>query len=278
MAKGLRQASEMMRKVDLVIEARDARVPFSAINREFERIIGSKPRLIVYNKADLIHFSAVKKITTAFKERLNQDVIFMSTKKDKHIYYFLDTIKDMAKTQKIPQSNLTLMMVGMPNVGKSSLINSMRALGMRRSKALKTGANPGVTRSIQNRVKILQNPETYFIDTPGGIRDDAADPEIMADYLLYHTKLKLPYATDNILDFLTILGKRIGALRTGGYVDITAAASHFIHKYREGFFGRILLDDVSEEGVNRFVEEYNAPQSLSNRQARMAARNNSNSI
>ncbi|KAG1240994.1 hypothetical protein G6F68_017119 [Rhizopus microsporus] len=96
------------------------------------------------------------------------------------------------------------MVVGMPNVGKSSLINALRRVGVGKGKAAITGAQPGVTRTVIGTVKVLEDPTVYLIDTPGvmvphiddpvrslkvaltgGIRDHLSDEQVMADYLLY---------------------------------------------------------------------------------------------
>ncbi|KAJ1919987.1 AP-3 complex subunit delta [Mycoemilia scoparia] len=288
MAKGLRQVSERMHKVDLVIEARDARIPLSGINPEFEKIIGSKPRLIIYNKSDLSTNSAKKAISVSLKEYNGQDVIFSEASSRRSIQMVWQKIKRMLLEKKGSFPNYNLMMVGMPNVGKSSLTNALRTAGVGKGKAVRTGANPGVTRSLENMVKIYEKPAVYIVDTPGvmvphipdplkaikvaltgGIRDDVADVEIMADFLLYtlnqqdkmdyHKKLKLAHPTDDLTQFLNELGKRIGSLGPGGQVDTYAAAQFFVNKYRDGFFGQICLDDISQEGLDDFFETVNNP-------------------
>ncbi|CAG8504355.1 3543_t:CDS:2 [Ambispora gerdemannii] len=281
MAKGLRIISEklssnVVRILNYIIIIY---IPLSAINLKFEEIAGAKDRVIVYNKTDLADESVQEQIIKSFaKYRPNQRVIFTSANVDKNVKSIIKIAAAKAKEDSIQYSYVTVMVVGMPNVGKSTLINSMRSIGVHKGKAARTGALPGVTRSVAGTVKVLENPSVYLIDTPGvmiphisdpinslkvaltgGIRDHVADLEVMADYLLwrlnqfgnfsYVEKFKLPGPTDDINILLQAIGKRIGALQKGGAVDLNNSAMFFVKQYRQGKYGRYTLDDVSPEGI-----------------------------
>ncbi|CAG8691089.1 3747_t:CDS:2, partial [Dentiscutata heterogama] len=282
MAKGLRVISERLSSVDVVVEVRDARIsfkfliyylnietnskpqyiPLSSINNKFEDIAKLKDRIIVYNKADLADECPQVAITDAFREYRKQRVIFTDANTDKNVKMIINFAANKAIKEPEKYPYVTVMVVGMPNVGKSSLINSMRRLGIHKGKAVKTGALPGVTRSVSaTSIKVSEDPTVYLIDTPGvmiphitdpvaslkvaltgGIRDHLSDEEVMADYLLwrlnnfgnfsYVEKFKLSHPTDSIEVLLPEISKRIGALQKYGEYDLNKSAMFFIKQYR----------------------------------------------
>jgi mitochondrial GTPase 1 len=170
----------------------------------------------------------------------------------------------------------------MPNVGKSSLLNSLRNLSLHKKKAARTGDQPGVTRKIGTAVKIISSDapgeagNVYVLDTPGvfvpyvpdtesmlklalcgNVKDTIVPPETIADYLLYHVNLHDPTvysqwcgATNEITVLLEALARKQGRLKKGGEPDYEAAALQFIQRWRAGELGRFILDDVSETSFN----------------------------
>lgn len=176
------------------------------------------------------------------------------------------------------------MIVGMPNVGKSSLLNALRKEGVNKGKAAYTGAQPGVTRKISTSVKIIEGDEdnegVYLLDTPGvfvpyvpdseamlklalcgSVKDTILPPTSLADYLLFRINLVDPnlysqYAppTNDAVQLLEAIAHKTGRLQKGGEPDVEATALWMIQRWRTGHLGQFTLDEVSIESLSETKE------------------------
>ena len=165
MAKAKREIKEHIKQVDLVIELLDARIPYSSTNPMVDEIVGDKPRLILLNKSSIADPKVTKEWMDYYKNLgiLSLDIDSISLYNIKNIkkYAFL-ALKDLflKREQKgIKSKQIKALIIGIPNVGKSTLINCLA-----KRKAVKVGDKPGVTKS-QTWIKV--DEDLFLLDTPG---------------------------------------------------------------------------------------------------------------
>ncbi|CED85439.1 Conserved ATP/GTP binding protein [Phaffia rhodozyma] len=231
-----RMAQELM-DIDMVIECRDARLPLTSINPQLEEIcdrawgqgwaLGTgkekgrvRERLVVYTKKDLAEERFEEPLVAAFKKHANQNIMFADTKNVSDMKRVLKRGVAFARKYQSTLLDMKILVVGMPNVGKSSLLNGLRHAGLKRdskarkSKVFMTSSSPGHTKKFTGTAKIHEDPPMYVYDSPGvmvpwfGEGDEGADramkcavtgsvkgglfpDDIAADYLLYKLNLRV---------------------------------------------------------------------------------------
>lgn len=270
MARTRRKIQESLSQVDAVIEIVDARIPQSSRNPELDHWVGRKPRLIVLNKADLADEAATKR-WIAFYESRGIAAIAVDCKSGRGFNGFMPALRRILREliekweSKGMNHAIRAMIVGIPNVGKSSFINRLNKGGK-----AKVEDRPGVTR--QNQWFVVEGAQ--LLDTPGvlwpkfedhtvalhlaftgAIKDQVLDMEEMACELLgilsrsYRDLLTARYKlTDDIpedtWELLQLVARKRGMLVSGGEVDTERAAIMLLDEYRGGKLGRITLEDA----------------------------------
>ena len=277
MTKTRRMIAANLSLVDAVVEILDARIPVSSRNPEMDRLTGGKPRLLLLNKSDM----ADERATRQWLTRLRQQgcaAIAVDCRSGKGSKQFHPALRELLKDQiaqwrakGLVNRPIHVMVVGIPNVGKSSFINKMAG-----SKRAKVEDRPGVTRTKQwvklgDGVEMLDTPGVLWpkfddqqaarrLAFTGAINDDVLDIEELVMLLLEYLhdaypqaltaryKLDLPAGTEGRI-LLEELGRKRGMLVSGGEVNTERAAITLLDEFRSGKLGRITLEAPENEGA-----------------------------
>ena len=281
MRKTQREIKENLKLVDAVIEIRDARIPRASANPDIDKLLEGKPRIILLNKSDLTD----SRITKEWINYLSNDNVkvlevnclkgdglkaikpaLMNLLKEKH---------DRLKAKGMVKIITRVMVVGIPNVGKSTFINKMA-----RNNIAKTGDRPGVTKSKQwiktgMGIELLDTPGVLWpkfeddrtalnLAFTGAIKDEIMDIEELALKLVerlqtnYESELKARYKLEEVyenpLDTLDAIGKKRGTLISRGEIDYNRLAVILLDEFRGGKIGKISLERPVEEETEQEEE------------------------
>ncbi|MDR1260781.1 MAG: ribosome biogenesis GTPase YlqF [Oscillospiraceae bacterium] len=272
MAKSCRLIKENLSTVDGVLELLDARIPISSKSPEIEKLIANKPRIILLNKSDLADENITKQFAKILNNKLKSVVIPINSTKNNVTERLLGPIKSVLaekiqrnKMRGMPGKTLKLMIVGIPNVGKSTLIN--HCVGSRKTQVEN---RPGVTKSKQ-WVKL--NTEIELLDTPGilwprfenkttgirlalvgSIKDNILDVSNLAIELLETLKVRYPALLTQRFNLkldisnlpstkiLQEIGIKRKILTQNGEIDLEKTACILLNEFRIGRIGLISLD------------------------------------
>jgi ribosome biogenesis GTPase A len=271
MAKTRRLISDNLKLVDVVVELVDARLPLSSRNPEIDKIVGHRPRILVLNKADIADSDANTKWLNYFNKQGIVAILMDSQtgKGIKNLDNAIETVlkEKFEKEQKkgMQRRTVKLMVVGIPNVGKSSFINRLSGRA-----ATKTGDRPGVTTAKQwikvaGKYEILDTPGILWpkfedpdvakrIAFTGGIKDEIMDIEELAFYLVGYLRenysemikerFKITEDTSCIDDFeyMELIGKKRGCIVSGGNIDTLRTANLILDEFRAAKIGKITLE------------------------------------
>lgn len=279
MAKTRRLIDENLKLIDVVVEILDARVPISSRNPDFDTLFASKPRVVVMNKFDL----ADERATAAWEKWYRDNgarVLLTNSLNGKGVDRLAGEVK-LAIADKLARDAargvtkaVRLMVVGIPNVGKSSLINRLSGRA-----SAKTGDRPGVTRGkqwirLKNGMELLDTPGILwpkFEDQTtgmhlafiGSIRDEIMDVETLACNLLeylrdhYASLLVQRYKLDGDIsvmegyELLEYIGKKRGFVVSGGEIDTYRGANVILDEFRAAKIGRVTLEWPPETALDK---------------------------
>ncbi len=274
MAKTRRKIKEILPLIDAVAEVVDARIPMSSRNPELKELIGNKPHIILLNKCDMADKTVTEDWIKYYKTQ-NITAIAVDCKSGKGLNLFKDTVKTVladrleAYAQKgMVGKPLRVMVVGIPNVGKSSFINKIAG----NTKA-KVENRPGVTRgnqwfTIDRQLELLDTPGVLWpkfedqtvgerLAFTGAVKDRILDVELLsmrlleilsADYreLLIKRYGELDFDCDSY-DLLCRIGKKRGMVIRGGETDTERAANMLLEEYRNCKIGYISLERAEKD-------------------------------
>lgn len=272
MTRTKRQIEADLKLVDAVAEIIDARLPLSSRNPDLPALIGKKPRIILMNKCDLADPKATALWAEYFKSQ-GLKAIEMDCKTGKGINNFVTAVRDVLSEQILKWENkgfknhsLRVMIVGIPNVGKSSFINRIS-----KSSKAKVEDRPGVTRgnqwfTLDKNIELLDTPGVLWprfddqlvgerLAFTGAVKDQIMDTEALALRLLEYFKenpnavFKERYSLEDTdisdtkpHELLEIIAKKRGMLVSGGEADVERAAVTVLDEFRAAKLGRITLE------------------------------------
>ena len=280
MAKTRRLIQESLKLVDLVLEITDARIPQRSRNPELDKWVQNKPRMILLNKADSADAAVTAQWLEYYRER-GITALACDCRSGKGLNRFLPAVKELLadvmkrrRKKGLVGGAVRIMIVGIPNVGKSSFINRMAG-----SKRAKVEDRPGVTRgrqwvSIGTDMELLDMPGVLWpkFEDPavgeklaftGAVKDDVIDIELLAMRLLGYLRREYPHTIEeryklagtgyqelDEFGLLELVGRKRGMLVSGGEVNTERAAITVMDEYRSGKLGKITFDRPPKSEVS----------------------------
>lgn len=283
MAKTKRQIIEELRLIDIVVELVDARIPIASRNPDIAEITKNKKRVIVLNKSDLADENESKKWVDYF-EKQGISAVITDSNTGKGVQNVIKEVENLMSEELTKMSgkgrigkSIRIMVLGIPNVGKSSFINRIAG-----KSSLIVGNKPGVTRAkqwirVNDKIELLDTPGVLWpkfeseevalnLAYTGSIKDDVLEKVEVAYQLLkyllenYREKLEKRYGLDseninqilmqeqpenfNIYEIMQLIGKKRGAIVSGGNVDDEKVANIILDDFRSGRIGKITLEKV----------------------------------
>lgn len=270
MAKTKRLINEKKDLIDVVFEVIDARIPYSSRIKDIDNIIKNKPKLLIMTKIDLCDMDETKKWMSYYEE-LGYYVIGVDLKNNKNIDKIIDKSKEILnelneikQNRGINKKTLRALIIGIPNVGKSTLIN--RLVG---KKVTAVGNKPGLTKSLDwirigEFLELLDSPGMLWpkiddkttalnLSSMTAIKEEILPIDEISIYILkmiskyYPLSLKERYGIEevldnNIIDVFDLIGKRRGAIVKGGEIDYQKVYNIIMRDLKEGYLGSLTFD------------------------------------
>lgn len=263
MHKARKEIEEAIPQIDVIIEVLDARIPFSSENPMISELRGEKPVVKVLNKRDLADPELTQLWIDHFEQQNNVKAMAITTSNPQEVHKILDLCRKLAPHREEVGKNIRTMIMGIPNVGKSTIINTLAG----RTVAV-TGNQPAVTRrqqriNLQNGIVLsdtpgilwpkVENPHSGFrLAATGAVKDTAMEYDEVAFYTVeylakaYPQRLQQRYEIETLpesdIELMEEIGRRRGALRAGGRVDLHKCSEILLHELRSGTLGPITLE------------------------------------
>ena len=267
MAKTKREISEKLDLIDVVFEVIDARIPYSSKNKDIDKMIKNKKRVLIMTKIDMCDIINTNKWIKYYEEKGIKviPVDLINKKNISEIFKVTEEVNkelnDKRKEKGLKERKARILILGIPNVGKSTLINTLVG-----KKATNVGNKPGITRHLE---WIRINKDIELLDTPGilwpkldddpiahnlaamtAIKEEILDTEDIAIYII-NTMLKLYKDSivnrynltsyNDVVEVLDMIGKKIGAVRNNE-TDYEKVYSIILRDLREGYLGKVTFD------------------------------------
>lgn len=281
MHKAQKEIKKRLPEVDMFIEVLDARIPYSSENPMLSEIRGNKPCIKILNKTDLADDALSKEWQQYLEQKKNTKTLALNLQKPNKSEQIFALCRKFFPNKGTKISPITCLITGIPNVGKSTLINTLadRIIA-------KTGNEPAVTQTQQridlgNNIILFDTPgllwpkvenldSGYRLAITGAIKDTAIEYDDIAyyaaeyflnthpDVLLERYSLEEPPHDET--ELLEAIGRKRGALMSGGHVNLNKASAIFIHDFRSGALGKVTLEtpkviELEIERTERIIAE-----------------------
>ena len=276
MAKTRRLIKENINMVDIIYEVVDARIPFSSKIKDVDDLIKDKPKIMIMTKTDLCDINKTNMCAKMYEKEGYKVVMtdLINNKGLSDIYsatsLLLKNLDDKREAKGLKKRAYRALIIGIPNVGKSTLIN--RLVG---KKATITGDKPGVTKKlswirINKDLELLDSPgilwpkidievQAYNLASFSAIKEEILPLGKVACYVLDTMDKKYPdnlfnrygninYDNDDVISAYEAIGKKRGCIVSGGDIDYDKVSSIIIKDLREGKLGKVTFDEVNENG------------------------------
>lgn len=278
MHKARKEIANVLNNMDVLIEVVDARLPYSSQNPVIESLrhhaSTNIPTIIVMNKCDLADNVVTQQWQHYYSDQKNSKAVTCQISEPDKTRQILSLCKTLAKEKEASFRAINAMIVGIPNVGKSTIINTLAGKVI-----AKTGNEPAVTKR-QQKINLahdiilhdtpgilwpkIENPNSgYRLAISGAIKDTAIEYDDIgyyaAEYLLAHypellaKRYHIEDLPNEAIDFLTILGERRGAKKSGGRVNLHKTYEILLHEFRQGMIGPITLE--KPDMITKEIEE-----------------------
>ena len=293
MNKAQKDIKQLLSSVDLIIEILDARIPFSSTNPMIALLSDNsgnpKPRLKVINKSDLADPASTTVWEGYFEQSQDVKTLKMSSDKVSQVKKIVTLCHQMFPEHKAQSRPIQAMIVGVPNVGKSTIINLLAGKAI-----AKTGNEAAITKTqqridLKNGIVLFDTPgmlwpkiendnSAYRLAITGAIKDTAIDYIEIADYLIeylltYHPDIlqkyfKIDELPNDAYSVLEVIGRNRGAIKSGGKVDLDKISKIVIKEYRSATIGNISLESPAMIEKENIITAQKAQQKLDKKAAR----------